>query len=275
MVSSLPFDTLRLARTMSGPLIGAALMAMAGVASAQTAVAARDMSALVPHCSAPVASLVVGNFSCRASACSAPPQGPGSGIAALMAMQNAARTGAPVDLSHFGDSLGSAVTTALKATGCFTVQDRQAIEELKKEAEISGVEFKPKPSDFLVSGSITEVTFKANSTAIGGGFIPVIGALSTTNHEARVAIEVRILDVKNGSILDSQTFEANSSKRDFGIGGIGFGRGGALGGGVSSTNSPELDSVANQTVVVAIGHVTNLLAKDAITSQPAPPPPPK
>ena len=90
-----------------------------------------------------------------------------------------------------------------------------------------------------------------------------------------VAIEVRILVVKNGSILDSQTFEANSSKRDFGIGGIGFGRGGALGGGVSSTNSPELDSVANQTVVVAIGHVTNLLAKDAITSQPAPPPPPK
>ena len=251
-----------------------AAMSFAHTAFGQTTVASRDITSLVPHCAAPVASLVVGNFICRASACAPPPQGPASGFAAIMMMQAQARNGAPPDLTRLGDTMSSAVTTALKATGCFTVQDREAIAELKKEAELSGIEFKPKPSDYLISGSITEVSFKSNSTSIGGGMIPVIGALSTTSHEAKLALEVRILDVKDGSVTDSQSFEANSAKRDFGLGAVGFGRGGLIGGAMSSTNSPEIDSVANQAILFAVSHVTDVIGKDAVTSHPTPPGPP-
>lgn len=251
----------------TGPAVLAASLIAATAAHATTTVTKQEISAILPHCETPKVSIIVGTFPCKATNCTtaANPQLP-AGMAALMAMSG--KMPPQTDFSHLGDTMGSALTTALKATNCFQVQDREVIEQLKKEADLSGIPFTPKASDYLITGAITAVALNTKSNTIGGGFIPVVGAIHNTTHNASMSLDVRLVNVKDGQISGSKTFDANSSRGDWALGAAGFGGGGGLFGTSSSTQSPELDSVANQAIVYAATYITETLAKDQITSSP-------
>jgi len=255
----------------SAILVAAGLVA--GPCLAETTVTQKDLGSAVPHCNAPVASIIIGKFPCKASSCTAPPQtAPGmAGVAMMMAMAGRGQA-QTLDLSRLGEGMSSALTSGLKATGCFDVQEREAMEDLQKEAELSGVKLQAKPSDFMISGAITAVDVSSKSSSFGGGMIPLVGAVSNTTHSAKLSLDVRIIDVKKASILESRTFEANSAKSNWGVAGAGFSGRGALFGAMSSTQSPELDGVANQSVLYAVNYITETVAKDAIVSRPAPAP---
>src|SRR5687767_3121314 len=131
---------------MRGPMkkstvggIAALSFAFAGQALAETRVAERDLSALLVHCDAPVAAVSVGAFNCKAAACQRDAaSAPGAGIAAIMQMAQAAQGGySTANFPGLGDTMSNAMVTALKGTGCVAVQEREAIEELRREAELS------------------------------------------------------------------------------------------------------------------------------------------
>lgn len=245
------------------------LMMAAGAAEAATSVKQVDIASLVPHCDSKVGTLFVSSIACKASGCGGP-SAQSDRVAGLMAFANAVNGVPQVDMSHLGDGAGAALVTALKATGCFTVQDRSAIEALKEAAAASGTTFTPAPADWMVTGSITSLAVGAKKSGIGGGFIPVVGSISNTKVTANMSMEVSVVDAHTTEIVDSQSFAATSERSNWGIGGAGLVGTGALFGGASSTNSPELDSVADETVVDAVNAITSALAKDKVTWRPTP-----
>jgi curli biogenesis system outer membrane secretion channel CsgG len=242
-------------------LLGASGSAVANT----TAVKEIEIGRWLPQCASPVATVVVGKFQCRAQTCQQRAQ-MDPRLAGLMAL--AAASGEIHDFSTIGEGMGNAVTTALKATNCFEVQEREALDELRKEMELAGIKLEAKPADYMIIGAITSVGVETQRTSIGGGFIPIIGAVTSKKQIANLAMDIRVVDVKSASVKHSKSFAANSESQSWGLGAAGFGGGGGLFGGHSVSKSPEMDRVATETVVHAVHYVVEALAGPAITRRP-------
>jgi curli biogenesis system outer membrane secretion channel CsgG len=232
---------------------------------AATTVRQVDLASLVPHCQSKVGTLFVGTFDCKASGCGQSTQSDNSRMSQLLALANAANGQPNIDMSHLGEGATDALETALKATGCFVIQDRQNVEALKKEAELTGTPFAPRPADWMLTGAITSVAVQVKSSQVAGGFIPVVGAFKNTKTTATMMIDVRVIDTKTTEVVQSQSFNATSEKSNWGLAGGGISNG-ALFGSTSTTNSPELDSVANETVISAANFLTTSLAGASVTT---------
>lgn len=234
-----------------------------------TSVTENDIGAYVPHCAAPVASVSVGRMTCKASGCQKTETVNFGGLGALVQLA-AQQAGIPTaDLSGIGDGMANALTTALKATGCFDIQERETMEELQKEAALSGIKLEIKPSDYMISGAITTVALEGSRSSFGGGFIPIVGGINKTTQTAKLGMDLRVVDVKKANVKASKSFSASSENSSWGVGGGGWGYGGALFGGQSVTKSPEMDKVAAETVIYAVGFLVDTLAAQSVVSRPA------
>jgi curli biogenesis system outer membrane secretion channel CsgG len=257
--------------------LGAAMALLASTSAlAQTHVSERDLSSLLVHCDAPVASVSIGAFNCKATGCQrdqSTSAGQAAGFAAILQMAQAAQGISTASFPGLGDTMSSAMVTALKGTGCVTVQEREAMADLAREAELSGIKLSITPADYLISGSITSVAVSSKSNTFGGGVLPVVGALNHSTKTANLGVDVRVIDVKGSSVRDSRTFEADSTRAKWGVGGAGFGGGAGLFGIATSTQSAELDSVANEVVITAANFIAETVAGAAITRRPALPAP--
>lgn len=241
-----------------------ALSLTATAASAETKVAARDLGSLLAHCPSPVAALTVTPFKCKATACSsAQPAGASGNMAALLAMAQAAQ--GVQSFPALGDGLSNALTSALKATDCFKVMAREDLEDLKKEAEAAGVELKTASADYLVTGAITSLNVGGKTQSFGGGMVPVLGAVTRSSKTASLAIDVRLVNVKASEVTARQTFDVSSQRSSWGAGGLGWGGSGVLFGAATSTQSAELDSVANESVIQATNYIVTQIAGAAAT----------
>jgi curli biogenesis system outer membrane secretion channel CsgG len=258
--------------TLLASLIVTSSWALAG----ETTVHENDITALVPHCASQVASVSVGKFNCKASGCQKrEPAANMGGIGVFMAMAAAKEGLVSVDFSGIGDGMAYALTTALKATGCFDVQEREAMEELQKEAALSGIKIEVKPADFLLTGAITSVGMETAKTSIGGGMIPVVGGFSKTTKNANLAMDIRVVEVRKANVKASKSFNSNDQTSSWGLAGGGLVGGGALFGGHSVTKSPEMDKLAAQTVLYATSYLVDTLAANAVVSRPVLKPEPK
>jgi curli biogenesis system outer membrane secretion channel CsgG len=251
-------------------LLGAVgAVALGSLAHAETKVQERDLASLLVHCDAPVATVAIGAFRCKAAACSEQPAA-SPGMAQLLALAAAAQGGVPQSYPQLGQGMSNAMATALTATGCVTVLAREDLEDLQREAALAGVQLKTQGADYLVAGAITSLGVNSSTKSFGGGLLPVVGAVSKSTKSATVGIDVRLVDVKVGTVVGSRSFDANSQRSSWGTGVLGYGGSGALFGRASSTQSPELDSVANETVINAANYLIDQIAPAAITKRPVP-----
>ncbi|MEY4250626.1 MAG: hypothetical protein RJA87_2259 [Pseudomonadota bacterium] len=246
---------------------------MASSAHAATTVTAQDLNSLLVHCAAPVASVSIGTLSCKASACQeSNSTGANSGLNSLLAMAAAANGDGPQQTyPGLGKGMSYALATSLKATGCFTVMEREDMEAIQKEAALSGIKLDIKAADYLISGAITALNIQTKKNSFGGGMLPIVGAVSKSTRTAELALDVRVIEVKSASIKDSKSFTATNASASWGLGAAGYGGSGGLFGTSSTTNSPEIDHVANRSVIDAANFIADTIAGAAITVRPAPP----
>jgi curli biogenesis system outer membrane secretion channel CsgG len=236
-----------------------------------------SIDALVPHCDKAVASVSVGALTCKASGCTTPPAVTGSlaGLGALLGMAAAANGTPLVDFSNVGVGMGNALTTALKATGCFDIQERESMDALKKEMELAGIKMEAQMADYLITGAITQVAIESSKSSFGAGLIPVVGSISKSSQNAKMAMDLRVIEVKKAKVAASKSFAANSESSSWGISGGGLYMGGGNIGGLfgshSFSKSPEMDKVSAETVLFATNYLVDTLAKDAVVSRPVPP----
>jgi curli biogenesis system outer membrane secretion channel CsgG len=248
---------------MKSVFFASALSLAAVSAFAQTTVTEQRFDFL-PKCDKAAATLVVSGITCKAAACQ--PRGQmGGQLAALMAMSG---QGAP-DMSRMGDGVGAALTTALKATGCFEIQEREALEELRKEMELAGMKLEAKPADFMILGAISSLEAAKSKSNIGGGILPVVGGFSRSKSSVSMSLDLRIVNTKSASVVASKAFTANSENASWGIAGAGLiGAVGLLGSHSENKGDPSLDRVATDTVVQSVHYLVDSLARNNVTYRP-------
>lgn len=206
----------------------------------------------LPKCAAPIASVVVGKFNCKAASCQAQ-----SALAQYLRVAGGGASAASVD--SLGSSMTDMLTTVLKSTGCFDIQEREVMEELAKELALVGKKVEVQQADYMISGAITSIDMSSDSTSLGGGFIPILGLINITTKKADVGLDIKIIDVNRAKVLDAKTFTANNETTSTGLGAVGWGGGGLLAGGFSSFKNtpmePLIRDVLAQTTQFAVSKI--------------------
>jgi curli biogenesis system outer membrane secretion channel CsgG len=215
------------------------IAAISTSAIAETTVSEKEYN--LPQCSKPIASVMVGNISCKSAACQQTAADTSRGNA-LMAMAQMASGQSESTFPAIGDGLKAMLTTALKETGCFDIQEREAMDELAKELALVGKTVEVQQADFMISGAITSISMSTQKKVVGGGYIPIVGAFSTTKKTADLGIDIKIIDVNKAKVLDSKTFQGNNETSSYSLGGAGFG-GVALVGGLSNIKGTPMEDI--------------------------------
>jgi curli biogenesis system outer membrane secretion channel CsgG len=214
----------------------------------------------VVKCSEPVASVMVMEFDCKASACQQPNN------PKLLPIFEVLTTGSGVQ--GLGKGVATMLTNALKATNCFRIVDLEQYERMKKLLSATGQTVQPPKVDYMISGSITALELERSGGPLGGGVFPLIGAISVKKDKAQLAVDVNVIKPETLEVAYSKSFSANSEKTSWSLFGAGAG-GGAFGGaGWSISKNLSLDMVARDVVVQVANALAEEIAKDKIVERP-------
>jgi curli biogenesis system outer membrane secretion channel CsgG len=225
-------------------ILTAAITLACGAAFAQSVEAAAPA-----HCDKPIAKVMIGNLSCKAASCNNASAGSSNPLAALLAA-----AGQP-NVSGIGNGIKDMMTTALQSSGCFEVMDRESMEEIRKELTLAGKTMETEAADFLIAGSVTQIDMEKTSANFGWGLIPGIGSIGRTTQKASLGLDLRLVSVDTGKVLSTKKIESSMEDSSFGIGGLGFGMGGAglvgFGGAFSSLKGTSLEKVTSDAIYKA------------------------
>jgi len=194
--------------------------------------------------------VMVGSVTCKAAEC----QGGGPQSKGFMKLLQFA--GVPT-FEGLGEGLKDMFMTALNQSGCFKVIDLKALKELE-EIGIEASKVKP---DYIVTGAITSISWQQKSGSFGGGYLPIIGAITRTKTEARMTMDIRIIRTEDGEVVFSKTYSAESGKTKYGILGAGlFGFGGAA----SGLAGTAMEEVARDIIIRATADIAKFLNPEGV-----------
>lgn len=244
-----------------------AVLCSSSVVFADEDITAKEKQYQLPKCATPAKSIAIGKLQCKAASCNANSAGANQNslIGQLTTLASGSAGGA--SFSGIGDGLADMLLTSLKATNCFDIQEREALEDLRKEMEASGKKLELETADFMISGSITSIGMDKKNTNLGMGFLPVLSAINTSTTSANLAMDIRVIDTKKAKVLTSKTFEANSEKSSWSFGGMAGYGGVGFGGALQSLKGTALEDVARQAIFQATVSITEGLAGANITER--------
>lgn len=243
----------------------------AGAAFASDTVVSR-IEVPVPKCYAPDAehpmlNVVINDIPCKAASCQ---NGSNAGANMKGGISELAKVfSGSGGVQNVGGGVRSMLSNALKETKCFNIVDTEQIEKLKKISAITGQELKIPKIDLFVDGSITSIDVTRSGGALAGGYIPVIGLVSKTKEAAQMAFDLSVLNPSTAEVVDSKSFQADSSKSSWGFG-AGAVNGAVGGGGWSISKSLVLDSVVRDVVFSIANYMTESFAAARIETRPTP-----
>lgn len=229
--------------------VSVVLLAMQSSAFADSTTTSEKDYAL-PKCSKPVASVMVGQLTCKSAGCkeASSDRGPG-GLAALAALASGQ---SQVTFPGVGTGMAAMLTTALKETGCFDIQERETLDELNKELALVGKKVEVQQADYMISGAITSIDLSTQRKQFAGGFIPILGSISTTTKTADLGLDIKVIDVNKAKVLQAKTFTGNNETSSYSFGAAAFGAGmGGLGGMSNVKGTPMEDVIRDVLVRVA------------------------
>jgi curli biogenesis system outer membrane secretion channel CsgG len=206
----------------------------------------------LPHCDSPLASVMVGKMACKAASCSGNTSGPANGFAALIA----AAQGAPQNVSGISDGIKDVLVTALANTGCFTIQDREQMDEIADELARAGKKLNSRQAEFLISGAVTDIEVSQKNSNFGGGLIPIVGGIGSKKQKASVSLDMKLVNVDTATVVASKQATASTESRSFsvGAGGIGMmgGSFGGFGGSFSNLKGTNLEAVTKDAIAQSV-----------------------
>ena len=193
--------------------------------------------------------VAVGDVTCKAAAC----KQTGSKTSGLFQLFQLA--GVP-SFEGIGEGLQDMFTTALQQTNCFRILSKEAMKNMQE----FGIKVKNQKPDYIVTAAVTSINFKRSGGSLGGGYIPIIGAISQTKQDASMAMDVQLINTHTGEVIFTKTYTAKSGKTSYGVGGFGAGNGIGFGGSLSGLSGTAMEEVARDIIIRASYDIAKRLA---------------
>ncbi len=146
-----------------------------------------------------------------------------NGVATTAPTPSGTTTVVTLDLeqpTEFGTGLTEMLITSLVESDRFVVLERMNVDDVKKELDAQGKTEAPKllGAQILVRGAITELKMKRSGSGADGKIGEQI-SFSKSKVEALVGLDLRLIDVETGRIIDSVRAEgkATTTRQSFNI----------------------------------------------------------
>lgn len=237
------------------------LLPAIALASISTLALAEEAPAPVPlpHCDAPIASVVVGKLQCKAANCDLGRTSggePAGGIFGALQQIANAQTGGAGNVVGIGDGIKDVLVTALTESGCFVVQDREQMAELQAELALVGKTLQAQQAEYLISGAITQIDISVKQSNLGGGLIPVVGAVGKKTQHAAVGLDLKLVNVDTATVVASKNAQAAIDTKSWNLAGGGVapvgGTWGGFGGAFSSLKGTNLEAVTKDAIAKGV-----------------------
>ncbi|QID33379.1 CsgG/HfaB family protein [Pampinifervens florentissimum] len=219
----------------------------------------KERTLRIPTCNKPIGTVAARRFSCKAAACRGGTVYLGPGYTVTLTTE------------ALGDGLADMLVTALANTGCFRVLERAAMQEIKEELELMGVQPKQtlKAADFIITGAVTALETQASGIGGGGVVIPlpfkIGGGLKIGKGSAHIGLDMRLVYVKGGEVIAARTVEGKSERWRFGIAGGGLFGTTIAGGWFEAFKNTPLEEATRDLIAKAV----TLIVEDAKRFAPA------
>ncbi|GHA81635.1 CsgG/HfaB family protein [Cognatilysobacter bugurensis] len=246
----------------------AALFASFAASAADPATTVDQKQYELPQCDVPVARVVVGELKCKSAGCEAGSQG-NDPVSGLERLARAASGNASVGYPGIGDGMGAMLTTALKQTGCFDIQEREALDELREELALVGKTVEAEQAEFMISGAITSIGTSTQSRSFGGGMIPVVGSIAKTKQQSELSLDLRIIDVNRAKVVSSETFVADNTTSSTSWGGAAWAGIGGMVGGMSNIKGTPMEAIVRDVLVRAASYASKGIVAHKSAAGPA------
>jgi len=140
---------------------------------------------------------------------------------------------------QIGEGMASMLATSLFKSGRFNVVERDQMEAIMQEKKLAlqGITDSSEATelgkligaDYIITGTVSEFGLsKSNTGGIGGGLFRGFGGLDIKTQSARVVVDVRILNVKNGQLVAADQGEGKESTGSLGMSGGDWSGAGAI-----------------------------------------------
>jgi len=205
------------------------------------------------HCPSPVAKISIAEMKCKAATCATTAKATGN-LAVLLTLSDKKVK----DFSSLGGSMTTMLSSSLSSTGCFTVLDREAMDEIKQEMELAGLKFTPETSDFVLTGAITSFEYAEKKTGFGSVFGSAGGLLSNKETTAKMGLDMRLIDVESSRVAYTKTYRSDATNDNYSLGVLGLAGSGGAAGSASFGGDVEVEeavrTVINQSVFDLVEH---------------------
>lgn len=203
-----------------------------------------------PTCEKPISTVIVANIPCKAAQCQ--PSSPTT----TFIMSIAALAGQP-QIEGIGTGISDMFLSAIKQTKCFTVLERENMEELRQELAMKGIALPSKTADLLVAGAVTSLAIESTSANAGLGILPVLSLIDIKKTKASISMDIRLVDVNSTEIILTKTYHSESQKTSTGIGAGGAASGIGFGAAYSALRGTSLEEAARHVVLTAVGDIVS------------------
>ena len=145
--------------------------------------------------------------------------------------------------------------------------DRENLRELNQELQMMGKTLKDvQVADYMISGAVTSITVEVTNTNIGGGSIPVVGGIDIKKTEAKMTVDVRLIDIASTMVTATKSYEAHSGKTATSLGTGGVLGSVGIGGAFSSLKGTALEEVTRDIVIRSTADLIGFIQKNIATS---------
>lgn len=182
--------------------------------------------------------------------------------------------GQDIKVSHsyneYTSGLQDMLTTALVQTKRYRVLERQNLDSLKKEMELSGQGYTDKSgaskgrikgADLLIMGAVTgwEPGTSGGGGGIGGGLLgkatAIAGAVGGAFRKSSMAMDLRIVDTNTSEVLSATRVEGEAKDINMGALAGAVTGGGAMGGGLSGYAKTPMEKAIRTCIYEAVKHI--------------------
>jgi curli biogenesis system outer membrane secretion channel CsgG len=119
-----------------------------------------------------------------------------------------------------GENYSKMLITELYKTGLFEIVESELDEDIQKERAKLGLT-DAITTDLLLTGAITEYSVGEHSNSAGIGLTSAGGGYNKDQIRARIAIDIRLVDIRTGSVLFAESSEGMNRSDSFSMSGGG------------------------------------------------------
>ena len=161
--------------------------------------------------------------------------------------------------AEFGRGMSDMLTTALVQSSRYIVLEREKLGAVEAERRRRNPNLKIEDADIMVTAAITG--FDPGSAgaegSLSGALGSKLGGLLGSVKQARVAMDIRLIDVDTGRVIAATSVEGKATGVGAGITGVG----GSLGGGLKGFAKGPMEGAIREMIKTSVGFVVSKTPK--------------